>query len=102
MIARRAATWLLLTLVVVVGVGCHVALPVPGPGVAATPTPIRGIGVSRAQIQSDYEHPVISFEFDPPTNVRGEQRVEGKSKDGLTKLKLVGPPDDLHRAMMTW
>lgn len=64
----------------------------------AASKPIAGIGVSRASIQSVFADPDIGFKFESSSNVDGQPRVMGTSRNGLAILELIGPSEDLAQA----
>lgn len=61
----------------------------------------RGLGIGRASLQGLFESPEIGFKFEhsPPTG--GRARVTGTSKNGMARLELIGPPNDLSITTMT-
>jgi len=71
----------------------------PSPSVVSpSPSPqVRtpGIGISRTAVQSVFEHPEIGFNFQPSSNVRGQPRIMGTSRNGLAAIELIGPSSEL-------
>ena len=85
------------------------AMPTPRPTATAaptlrptaTPSPIIGLGVTRHEIQSIYESPVVGFMFESPDFLNtGEPRILGQSQGGAI-IELIGPPNNLTVATMT-
>lgn len=77
--------------------------PTEGPTVA-TPAPARGIGVSRAEMQSALEADPFGFVFDSPyeltdwrSMVLGYSLEEGQ--EGM--VELIGPPSNLTKITLT-
>lgn len=58
----------------------------------------KGIGVSRASIQSVYEKPELGFKFEKGEPVDGQPQVIGRAPNGLAFVQLIGPEEDLTQA----
>lgn len=58
----------------------------------------KGIGVSRAEIQSVYESPELGFKFEKGEPVDGQPQVIGRSPNGLAYIQLIGPEDNITQA----
>ncbi len=58
----------------------------------------KGIGVSRAAIQSVYEKPELGFKFEKGEPVDGQPQVIGRAPNGLAFVQLIGPEEDLTQA----
>lgn len=61
-----------------------------------TPRLASGIGVSRAEVQSDFE--ALGFVFEQVENVNGAPHFVGSSPNGLMAVHLIGPKDELTKA----
>jgi hypothetical protein len=107
---RIAYQWLAIVGSLLLSAGCvaarppATATPIPPaetPGRPATPTASSGIGVARGSFQVAFGRTDLGFRFDAEASAQGQPRVIGWSRDGLGRLDLIGPPDNLTLASIT-
>ena len=76
-----------------VTVGDYVPTPTPAPTVE--PIPVSGLGVSRREIKSVYQHADVGFTFEDASLASGIPRSMGRSPDSTAILDLIGPRGNL-------